>query len=224
MIKGDQIQGGFLLDIYRQISILFIAALLWPWGLVRAGNCSYNTWEWNTLARRSENHRQVVKARADLTPEEKDPSSDCTVCGEDQTRIEVEGIPTFKVCQLYVERFREAVREIVKAGWKIESVSAYRVGRSRGPVDEKGLRTQFSNHSFGTAIDINAEHNGLYANCFKFGPGCKLIRGGEWDQGHPRSITKASVVYKTLLKYGWKWGGEIAGKQKDFMHFSLSGY
>lgn len=186
--------------------------------------CTYTTWEWNTHTRRAENHRRVVKTRSDVSSEEKDPNSVCTVCEEDQRTIRIKGIPEFRVCHVYAARLRSAMKEIVQADRKIETISAYRVGRSRGPVDDQGFRTQFSNHSFGTAIDINADHNGLYADCIEFGPGCRLIRGGEWNPADPLSITKTSVVYETLVKYGWKWGGEIAGRQKDFMHFSLTGY
>ena len=39
----------------------------------------------------------------------------------------------------------------------------------------------------------------------------------------PGAITLESVVYEAFRNIGWKWGGELAGRQKDFMHFSLSG-
>ncbi len=84
---------------------------------------------------------------------------------------------------------------------------------------------EFSNHSYGIAIDINTDHNGLYGNCVEFGPQCQLIRGSLWRPGvDPYSLQLNGLVVKKLKEIGFKWGGEIKGKQKDFMHFSLSGY
>ena len=129
-----------------------------------------------------------------------------------------------QICHAHVDRIRAALVEIQRSGGKIRTLSGYRVGRSRGPVDEAGLRTQFSNHSFGTAIDFNAESNGLYADCVDFGDQCRLIRGGPWDPDNVESVTQGSIVYQAMRAIGWRWGGEIEGKQKDFMHFSLTGY
>ena len=106
----------------------------------------------------------------------------------------------------------------------IHTIEGYRVVKSRGPVDGKGNRTGFSNHSYGTAIDINSEQNGLYDNCITFGPQCRLLRGGEWRPGTQGTLdTKGDIVVQ-FKQEGFRWGGEIEGKQKDFMHFSLSGY
>ena len=110
-------------------------------------------------------------------------------------------------------------------GEKINSVVGYRVGRTRGGVDAQGNRTGFSNHSYGVAIDINTEHNGLYINCVEFGPQCQLSRGGSWRPlQDPYSLLKDGQIVKMFKRTGFKWGGEIKGQQKDFMHFSLTGY
>jgi len=85
-------------------------------------------------------------------------------------------------------------------------------------------RTQYSYHSFGVAIDINAEQNGLYGNCVTFSDACQLRRGGPWRPGRPGTITLGDPIYDGLTDIGLRWGGEIAGRQKDFMHFSLTGY
>jgi hypothetical protein len=99
------------------------------------------------------------------------------------------------------------------------------VGLTRGPIDPDGNRTRFSNHSFGVAIDINPKHNGLYTNCFQFGPQCKRIRGGHWrPHQDPFSLKPDGNVVKALQRIGLKWGGRIQGRQKDFMHFSITGY
>jgi len=113
---------------------------------------------------------------------------------------------------------------LLKKGAPIHTVVGYHVVKSRGPVDHAGNRTGFSNHSFGTAIDINPDQNGLYDNCITFGPECRLLRGGDWRSGIPGTLEKDGDIVNTLKQEGFYWGGEIAGKQKDFMHFSLTGY
>lgn len=186
--------------------------------------CVYTTWEWNTQTRQSENHRRVDKPYDALTSAERDPASSCTVCEADQVTIKIAGIDPFRMCSAVADGVRKALTAVVASGFEIRSISAYRVGRTRGPVDKAGRRTGFSNHSFGTAIDLNAAHNGLYGNCVTFGTACTLRRGGEWRPSNPLSVTRGSVAYRALIEAGFKWGGEIKGRQKDFMHFSLSGY
>jgi hypothetical protein len=186
--------------------------------------CVYSTWEWNTATRKSENHRRVDKLYSDVTGDERDPNSQCTVCERDQTWIRIDGLRAFRMCQHFADRVRSALQEALARGFRIKTISAYRVGRSRGPLDANNRRTGFSNHSFGTAIDINSHHNGLYGNCVKFSPSCALRRGGEWHPASPLSVTRDSPPYSAMSRAGFKWGGEIRGRQKDFMHFSLTGY
>lgn len=185
--------------------------------------CTYSTWAWNTRTKRSEGHRKVTKSYSELSDAERDPHSDCTVCEEDQTPIAIDGISQFQICRHYADVVRRTLQTIQASGFPIQSISAYRVGLSKGPIDKKGHRTQFSHHSFGTAIDINAEINGLYTNCYEFNGGCRLLRGGPWRPGRPGTVTQDSIAYRAFREAGWKWGGELVGRQKDFMHFSLSG-
>ena len=95
------------------------------------------------------------------------------------------------------------------------------------------MRQELSNHSYGTAIDINADDNGLYRDCnlreltVSGIAGCTLGVGGHWNpDSRPRtSITRDSVVYRAFTStVGWQWGGEISGSTRDIMHFSLTGY
>lgn len=188
-----------------------------------AGTCTYSTWTWDTRTKQSVNRQRVTKPYHQVTAEERAPQTNCTVCEEDQEAIQIEGYPLIYICKDYAEGVRRALNTIRASGFMIRNLEGYRVGRSKGPVDANGLRTQFSNHSFGTAIDINAEINGLYTECFAFGPQCQLLRGGPWSPGQPGTITNDSVVYRAFRQTGWKWGGELVGRQKDFMHFSLLG-
>jgi hypothetical protein len=214
---------------YGLICVLFVMLffIYAPTGVAaeksNGDKCTYSTWDWNTKTKRAENHRTVVNPYAELTAAEKDPHSNCTVCEEDQVSISMEGVPQFSVCKNYADDVKKTIKKIVDAGFPVKSIISYRVGKSKGDIDAKGLRTQFSNHSFGTALDINAEQNGLYTNCYEFGKKCQLLRGGHWQQDVPGTITKDSVAYKSFAEIGWHWAGELQGRQKDFMHFSLSG-
>jgi hypothetical protein len=95
---------------------------------------------------------------------------------------------------------------------------------TRGDTDRHGNRTRYSNHAFGIALDINPEANGLYDRCPRFGPGCRLIKGGRWNPARPASLTADGPVVRALKNIGLRWGGQIEGRQKDFMHFSPTGY
>ncbi|MDH5526501.1 MAG: M15 family metallopeptidase [Nitrospirota bacterium] len=189
------------------------------------GWCSYDTWDWSTVERRAVNHRQVRHPYADLAPDEIDPATGCTVCAEDQTWVRVPGVASFQACLHLAGQVEAALSELMDSGFPVITVTGYRPGRTRGEPDAGGLRTGFSNHSYGIAIDINAGWNGLYDRCIQYGPGCRLMRGGEWRPGEwPESILPDGPVVAAMQRAGLRWGGEIAGRQKDFMHFSPSGY
>lgn len=186
--------------------------------------CTYTTYTWNAFERRALHPEAVKKPYLMLDEREVDPITGCTVCEEDQLEIAVAGIAPFKVCKHIYAAVTDAIEQSLAHGFPINSVTGYRVGLTRGPADGVGNRTRFSNHSYGIAIDINTESNGLYDNCMRFGPGCRLIKGGPWDQQDPASIMPDSTIVGIFYQAGFKWGGEIDGRQKDFMHFSPSGY
>ena len=186
--------------------------------------CTYKTYNWNTLLKRAVNIHTVTHPYAELSPEEIDPKTGCTVCREDQTLVKVGNLKPFLVCRKIAESVRHALERSLAAGETVLEVTAYRPGRTRNPLDANGNRTGFSNHAYGAAIDINRSVNGLYDNCVKFGPGCRLIQGGPWVSGNPGVLDRDTAIVRNLKQAGFRWGGEIAGRQKDFMHFSLTGY
>ncbi|MDQ7050893.1 MAG: hypothetical protein Q9M92_15725 [Enterobacterales bacterium] len=51
-----------------------------------------------------------------------------------------------------------------------------------------------------------------------------MRKGGAWNPSQEGSLTRDHPIVLELKKAGFKWGGEIQGKQKDFMHFSPTGY
>ncbi|MFN3202660.1 MAG: M15 family metallopeptidase [Bradymonadia bacterium] len=194
--------------------------------------CTYRTSSWHVKKKKVVGRKKVRKTRAELTDEEKDPDDPrCTVCSEDQTTLELEGLPKVTVCKHHAEAVSKALLQAKESGFKIKTLIGYRVGRTRGKVVDD-LRTQFSNHSYGTAIDVNAGHNGLYARCaLKKAPKtaadikrCSLRVGGAWDpEKRPKTtVVEGGPVHSAFGEF-WKWGGTIEGRIKDFMHFSITG-
>ena len=186
--------------------------------------CSYTSYDWNTYTKASVNHRKISHLYSMNQPYEIHQATGCTVCEQDQIEISLPGVSGFKVCKFLAANIKTALSTATKNGAKIFLVTAYRVGMTKGDIDSTGIRTQFSNHSFGIAIDINAEQNGLYDHCIQFGPACRLIRGGAWQPDQVGSLTANSQLVIAFSQIGLKWGGKIQGQQKDFMHFSPNGY
>lgn len=186
--------------------------------------CTYSTYTWNIFSKKAENFTHVRKPYSDLLEEEIDASTGCSLCQEDQVEILIDDVPPFKVCKYVATDIKTALEESIALGQTVINVVGYRVGKTKGKVDQQGNRTQYSHHSFGTAIDVNPEYNGLYKNCVKYNASCILIKGGAWSPHRLESLTADSHLVRILKTIGFKWGGEIRGKQKDFMHFSHTGY
>ena len=200
--------------------------------------CTYKAYAWDTKKKRSTDHFTVSKPYREVTDDERDPNAPmCTICSEDQVTINPAefGVKadTIRICYAFAPQVRAALEAIAKSGeFDIEKLEGYRPGKTRGKIDSNGLRTEWSNHSFGAAIDINAHRNAIYSNCTEKIVGhasdvstCKKGIGGAYmPEKQPRvSITKDGIVYREMTKF-WKWGGEIEGSTKDIMHFSITGY
>ena len=186
--------------------------------------CTYQTYDWNIYTQQAENFETIQKPYTALSDNEIDKQTGCTVCQEDQVQISIENIPPFKICRKLAGDIQAALEESISLGQSVIEVVGYRVGKTKGNVDQQGNRLQFSYHSYGTAIDINPDFNGLYENCMTYGPQCRLIKGGGWHPDHPESLQANAPIVQIMRSIGFYWGGEMAGMQKDFMHFSLTGY
>jgi len=212
----------------RSFSLLLVLFVLWPpvsEARELPATCSYQTYAWNTRLKQAVDVRLVQHDYRALTKEEVDEASGCTVCQADQVTIQLRELEPFQVCHVVAARVREVLTQLIREGEPILKVEGYRVGKTRGEADRNGNRTRFSNHSFGIALDINPEQNGLYDHCRSFDARCRLIRGGLWQPGAIMgSLLPGGPVISLFKQAGFKWGGEIKGRQKDFMHFSPSGY
>lgn len=188
-----------------------------------AFDCHYQTWSWSVREKRPVNIRQIKTYKKQLTSQERGTVEGCSVCQEDQADIRLPGLPPFQMCKRFAATIESHLIKIKNSGFPIKELEGYRVGKTKGMIDSQGLRSEFSNHSYGTALDINASLNGLYENCIAFNSECRLSRGGSWIPHRPGAITPASIVVNELKEAQFKWGGELPGKQKDFMHFSPNG-
>lgn len=184
--------------------------------------CRYTYTIWNASKRISEGPFTVQKMKSTLNETEKG-SDGCSVCEEDQEEILLSNQVKFRACRKYSMKFRAALEKILKEGKQIKTVVGYRPSISKGPLDSEGHRTEFSRHAYGVALDLNEEFNGLYDQCIQWGPSCRLIKGGKYSVGHPLSMTRHSPEVRHFRDEGFRWGGEIEGFQKDFMHFSPDG-
>jgi hypothetical protein len=188
--------------------------------------CTYTLAIWNSRAGKVTRTIRIERKYSEITEEERDRSATgCTVCSEDQVRIKLPGLDSFSVCHVIADRVEGGLRDLIAQGEPIFSVSGYRPVRSKGSLNADGERTELSNHAFGTAIDINRMHNGLYENCYEWSPECRLIQGGPWRPGESEgSLSPDGPIVRKMKSLGFQWGGEIRASQKDFMHFSLSGF
>lgn len=214
--------------ISRSFSAQLIAFLLVGASALAEGapvTCTYETYRWNIRLRQAVDFRLVRKDYSAVTAAEVDADTGCTVCEEDQVVIELDGVAPFRICRAIAPQVTAVLQHLSEREFPLFKIEGYRVGRTRGDADENGYRTRFSNHSFGIALDINPGQNGLYDGCPVFGPECRLIRGGDWNPGTIEgSILSDGDVVRLFKEAGFRWGGEIEGQQKDFMHFSPSGY
>jgi len=187
------------------------------------GVCTFEDWAWHSELKQAQDYETIRTTRDQLTPQQRHSSLPCSVCREDQSVITLSNGGSVEVCHILARDIEIALEETLDSGFEIQTLNGYRVGRTRGPLDERGLRTEYSNHSFGLAVDINADSNGLYDRCLDWGSHCRLRVGGEWDPRNPLSISRGTPAHRHLTDIGLQWGGELAGRQKDFMHFSLTG-
>jgi hypothetical protein len=200
--------------------LIFLFSLLT--NLYATSYCEYSYTVWNNLQKKSEGPFTIRKHISDVKPIERDPGG-CTLCKSDQIEISLSNGVKFEVCKKEAGRIQSSLEKALREGVIIKTVVGYRPSMSKGALDARGRRTEFSRHAFGIAVDINEAHNGLYDQCLKWGPSCRLIKGGTYLPGKPLSLTSDSVLVNIFKSSGLKWGGEIEGYQKDFMHFSPDG-
>lgn len=74
----------------------------------------------------------------------------------------------------------------------------------------------FSQHSYGSAIDINTLINPYVKGKTVLPP--NGIAFADRTKPHQGKITKNSIVYKEFIKHGWTWGGNWKDL-KDYQHF-----
>ena len=116
---------------------------------------------------------------------------------------------TLVVNRNYAEDVTKIFEEIYngKEKFPIKNVSCY------------SYRDGNSQHSNGTAIDINPTENYFILRSGK------IAAGSFWEPAsNPYSISPDGDVVRAFNKYGWKWSPDMNWPNgKDYMHFSLLG-
>lgn len=82
--------------------------------------------------------------------------------------------------------------------------------------DITGKKGQFSNHSWGRAIDINPLTNPYVKGTQVLPEAGKAYL--DRTQFHPGSILAGSAIVKLFERHGWTWGGAWRDRQ-DYQHF-----
>ncbi len=80
--------------------------------------------------------------------------------------------------------------------------------------------TQWSEHAYGLAIDVNPFHNPYVRGDVVLPELALAYANREWRR--PGMIRRGDVVTKAFARIGWGWGGDWESS-KDWMHFSKSG-
>ena len=91
----------------------------------------------------------------------------------------------------------------------------------RPVITPLGPGTDFSQHSYGLAIDINPVQN-PFVTADGFVRNLKARRYLDRSKRLPGMIHPGDVVVRSFAAIGWSWGGDWVGG-KDYMHFSRSG-
>ena len=203
--------------MHRSNLIFLLAILVSPANAQQL--CAYQTYSWNTIKKEAVNYATVNKLYADLTADEVDAFTGCSVCEQDQRIIHLPPLEPFKLCHILAPRLTSVLQDLLKRGERVNSVIGYRVGKTRRDVDHDGNRTGFSNHSFGIAIDINPEQNGLYDKCIGFNQSCRLIRGGSWSPENEGSLKADGAIVGAMTGLGLKWGWSNFRQAKRFYAF-----
>lgn len=117
--------------------------------------------------------------------------------------------------ELFAKRFPiEKVIPIVKYNWDDEASMRDNNSSAFNYRFISGTK-KLSNHSYGTAIDINPFQNPYIV-------GKKTLpHGSKYDKNAKGTILAGSFVVKAFKKRGWKWGGDWTTR-RDYQHFEKS--
>jgi hypothetical protein len=88
------------------------------------------------------------------------------------------------------------------------------------PCAGAGSTGHWSQHAYGLAIDINPTEN-PYVGC---GQTRQRASVPYLDRTSVRRGMVTPAVVRAFRSIGWGWGGDWAGRDRDYMHFSASGH
>lgn len=123
-------------------------------------------------------------------------------------------------------------RSLHRARWPIEEMRITRAAELDAPPTGDGnntagfacrparLSSDWSEHAYGLAIDINPFHNPYVRDELVLPERAIAYRDRSWRR--PGMIFPGDVVTRAFARIGWGWGGSWTSS-KDPMHFSRSG-
>ncbi|MDP9068397.1 MAG: M15 family metallopeptidase [Actinomycetota bacterium] len=123
-------------------------------------------------------------------------------------------------------------RKLYRARWPIEEMRVTTREELRAPPTGDGnntsgfvcrparLATEWSEHAYGLAVDVNPFHNPYVRNDLVLPELALAYRNRGWQR--PGMIRSGDVVTRAFAAIGWSWGGSWSSA-KDWMHFSRSG-
>lgn len=130
---------------------------------------------------------------------------------EEGNMVLIRDADMFPAGKLYVHRkivepLKAALRKSAEIGWRPTTIGCFAPRQKRGVAE-------LSLHTFGAAVDIDAETNPLLLDC---------------PPGDPRRQTNKTIsdaVIDVWRAEGWMWGGDFSGRRFDPMHFQwATGY
>jgi hypothetical protein len=148
--------------------------------------------------------------------------------GFDRDRHRGELIVNRSVARDVVSVFRSLYRE----RWPIEEMRVTTRRELNAPPTGDGnntgsfvcrparLTTEWSEHAYGLAVDINPFHNPYIRDDVVLPERALAYRNRDWKR--PGMIRSGDVVTRAFARIGWGWGGDWTSS-KDWMHFSRSG-
>ncbi len=126
----------------------------------------------------------------------------------------------------------QAFRRLYRADFPIESMGIARLtdldapptgdGNGTGSFACRPIRggTEFSQHAYGLAIDVNPFQNPYQSGDVVLPELASAYLNRDWLR--PGMITPDGPVVRAFAAIGWEWGGDWSSL-KDYQHFSLNG-
>ena len=97
-------------------SLLCTLLSISPIAYAEPSTCTYQTYKWNVKLKRAVERKTVRHSYSNLSQEEIDATTGCTVCQEDQVKINLPGLISFSVCNLLANDIEQILLGLITQG------------------------------------------------------------------------------------------------------------